>query len=145
MREPAKAVLEKGGVPEPRSIINISSTTGTRGNAGQLNYSAGKSAVLGMTKTIAKEWGMFNIRCNAIAFGRIATRLTADKKEGASITTPDGEKVALGIPGAGNANFDAIPLRRAGTPEEAGASIVMLASPWAGYVTGQTLEVTGGY
>jgi NAD(P)-dependent dehydrogenase (short-subunit alcohol dehydrogenase family) len=122
MREPAKQVLEKGGVPEDRSIINISSTSGTRGNAGQLNYAAGKGAVISMSKTISKgswlfffcliclrwfqrqvsEWGQFNIRCNAIAFGRIATRLTADKKDGAVMTTPAGDKVALGIPGAAN-------------------------------------------
>ena len=115
----------------------ISSTTGTHGNAGQLNYSAAKSAVLGMTKTVCKEWGelifvlflifflslpihvegMFNIRCNAIAFGRIQTRLTAEKKGGAQLVLPTGDKVNLGIPGASQANFDAIPLRRAGTPE----------------------------
>lgn len=87
---------------------------------------------------------MFNIRANAIAFGRIQTRLTAEKKGGAQLTLPSGEKVALGIPGAGQANFDAIPLRRPGTPEEAAGSILLLSSPWASYISGQVLEVTGG-
>merc|ERR1711916_50331 len=132
MREPAKKVLEQGGIPEGRCIINISSTTGTHGNSGQLNYSGAKAAVVGMTKTVAKEWGAFNIRCNCIAFGRIATRLTAEKKGGASITV-DGQKIALGIPNASKADFSMIPMRRAGTPQEAGASIVMLASPLASY------------
>lgn len=91
------------------------------------------------------QWGAFNIRCNAIAFGRIATRLTAEKQGGDVMALPSGERVALGIPGASKeTNFDAIPLRRIGTPEEAAGAILMLSSPWASYVTGQVLEVTGG-
>lgn len=144
MRDPAKATLEAGGVPEPRCILNISSTSGTHGNAGQLNYAAAKAAVVGMSKTICKEWGQFNIRCNAIAFGRIQTRLTAEKKGGAELVLPTGDKVTLGIPGATQTNFDMIPLRRPGTPEEAAGSILLMSSPWASYISGQVLEVTGG-
>ncbi len=105
---------------------------------------AAKGGVASLSKTVAKEWGMFNIRSNTVAFGRITTRLTADKKEGAVMALSSGEKIALGIPGAGNANFDMIPLKRPGTPQEAAGAVVMLASPLAGYVTGQVLEVTGG-
>ena len=135
---------------EPRNIINISSTSGVNGNAGQINYSMAKAGVTGMSKTIAKEWGpQFGVRCNTVAFGHILTRLTAAKEEGAFVTTPDGQRVALGIPQAqkdargANAHAD-IPLRRAGTATEAASAILALASPLMSYVNGQTLMVTGG-
>ncbi|TVY46577.1 putative oxidoreductase [Lachnellula occidentalis] len=134
---------------EPRSIINISSTSGVHGNAGQANYALAKSGINGLTKAIAKEWGpKFGVRANSIAFGHILTRLTAAKEDGAFVTTPDGEKIALGIPkGQGSQSQDAnldIPLRRAGTATEAASSILMLASPLSSYITGQVIMVTGG-
>ncbi|KAI7362309.1 NAD(P)-binding protein [Hortaea werneckii] len=137
---------------EPRSIVNISSTSGVHGNAGQANYALAKAGVTGLTKTIAKEWGpSFGVRANTIAFGHIATRLTAAKEEGAFITTPDGEKVALGIPQAqkqareaGNAAFKDIPLGRPGTATEAASSVLAVCSPLFSYVSGQTISVTGG-
>ncbi|KAG9519004.1 NAD(P)-binding protein, partial [Aureobasidium melanogenum] len=135
----------------PRNIINISSTSGLHGNAGQANYAAAKAAVTGLTKTIAKEWGpAFGVRCNTVAFGYIATRLTAAKEEGAFVTTPDGQKIALGIPGAqkkgkddGGAHKD-IPLGRPGTATEAAGAILGVVSPYFSYVSGQTISVTGG-
>jgi len=134
---------------EPRNIINISSTSGVNGNAGQANYGLAKAGVTGLSKVIAKEWGpQFGVRCNTVAFGHILTRLTAAKEEGAFITTPDGAKVALGIPGAakkGGAEAHAdIPLRRAGTATEAASAVLAIASPLMSYVNGQTLMVTGG-
>ncbi|KAI5201144.1 NAD(P)-binding protein [Aureobasidium subglaciale] len=136
----------------PRNIINISSTSGLHGNAGQANYAAAKAAVTGLTKTIAKEWGpAFGVRCNTVAFGFIQTRLTAAKEEGAFVTTPDGEKIALGIPGAqkkgreeGAGAFKDIPLARPGTATEAAGAILGVVSPYFSYVSGHTLEVTGG-
>ncbi|THZ52374.1 NAD(P)-binding protein [Aureobasidium pullulans] len=136
----------------PRNIINISSTSGLHGNAGQANYAAAKAAVTGLTKTIAKEWGpAFGVRCNTVAFGHIATRLTAAKEEGAFVTTPDGEKIALGIPGAqkkgreeGAGAFKDIPLGRPGTATEAAGAILGVVSPYFSYVSGQTISVTGG-
>lgn len=106
----------------------------------------------GLTKTIAKEWGpAFGVRANTVAFGHIMTRLTAAKEEGGFVTLPDGEKVALGIPGAqkasreaGAAAFKDIPLGRPGTATEAGSAIVGVCSPYMSYVTGQLLMVTGG-
>ena len=80
MREPAKKEREQG-VEVFRKIVNVSSISGTMGNAGQANYSSGKSAVVGLTKTLAKEWGQFKINVNAVAFGFIETRLTAVKDE----------------------------------------------------------------
>lgn len=138
---------------ERRVVINISSTSGTHGNAGQANYSLAKAGVTGLTKTIAKEWGpQFGVRANTVAFGHIDTRLTRAKEAGAYITTPDGEKVALGIPGAqiaarrgtGADAFADIPLRRPGSATEAASSILALVSPLMSYVNGQTIEVTGG-
>ncbi len=80
LREPAKAERERGEEVF-RKIVNVSSISGTMGNAGQANYSAGKSAVVGLTKTLAKEWGQFKVNVNAVAFGYIETRLTASKDE----------------------------------------------------------------
>ncbi|KAL5118063.1 hypothetical protein ACEQ8H_004050 [Pleosporales sp. CAS-2024a] len=135
---------------EPRNIINISSTSGVHGNAGQINYALAKAGVTGMTKTIAKEWGpQFGVRANTVAFGHIQTRLTAAKEEGVFITTADGDRVALGIPSAQKAvpkgmEHQDIPLRRAGTATEAASAVLALASPLMSYVNGETIRVTGG-
>jgi len=132
---------------EPRAIVNISSTSGIHGNVGQINYSTAKAGVNGMTKTVAKEWGPLGVRCNSIAFGLIDTRLTRAKEAGEAVII-DGQKVALGVPermrAAGGRGFEGIPLRRAGTPEDAAGAVLFLCSPLARYVTGHCLEVTGG-
>jgi 3-oxoacyl-[acyl-carrier protein] reductase len=144
MRDPAKEEVKAGGPKEPRCIINVSSTSGLHGNIGQANYAAAKMGVLGLTKTIAKEWGAFGIRCNTVAFGFTDTRLTRSKDGGESIRV-GGQEVALGIPDKIRQMAPMlIPLGRAATPEEAAGGILLLASPWAAYITGHTLEVTGG-
>nr|OQO19392.1 hypothetical protein B0A51_11266 [Rachicladosporium sp. CCFEE 5018] len=136
---------------EPRNIVNISSTSGLHGNVGQANYALAKAGVTGLTKTIAKEWGpSFGVRANTVAFGHIATRLTAAKEEGAFVTTPDGQKIALGIPQAQrgarsqDGAFKDIPLGRPGTATEAASAVLAVVSPLFSYVSGQTLSVTGG-
>jgi 3-oxoacyl-[acyl-carrier protein] reductase len=143
-REAAKA--ERGEGKEVfRKIVNVSSTSGMMGNAGQVNYSAAKMAVVGFTKTLAKEWGQFKINVNAVAFGFVETRLTAAKEQGGEMTSPTGEKIELGIPEQMRAMASAIiPLGRPATPEEASAPILFLVSPLANYVHGQVLNVTGG-
>jgi 3-oxoacyl-[acyl-carrier protein] reductase len=143
LREPAKAERERGEEVF-RKIVNVSSISGTMGNAGQANYSAGKSAVVGLTKTLAKEWGQFKINVNAVAFGYIETRLTASKVDD-NVMEIGGEKVQLGIPDQlrGMAAM-LIPLGRPGTPEEAAGGVFFLCSPWSNYVHGQVLNVTGG-
>lgn len=144
MRERAKLEMAQDGQAQARKIVNISSTTGTYGNVGQANYAAGKSGIIGLTKTIAKEWGRFNICANTVAFGWIETRLTADKAEGESIEVA-GEKVALGIPQVGlESRKQIIALGRAGTVEEAAGPVLFLCSPLSNYVTGHVLMVTGG-
>ena len=143
LREPAKAERERGEEVF-RKIVNVSSISGTMGNAGQSNYSAGKAGVVGLTKTLAKEWGQFKINVNAVAFGWIETRLTASKVEENQMEI-DGEKVQLGIPDQmrGMATY-VIPLGRTGTPEEAAGGVFFLCSPWSNFVHGQVLNITGG-
>ena len=143
LREPAKQERERGEEVF-RKIVNVSSTSGTMGNAGQANYSSGKAGVVGLTKTLAKEWGQFKVNVNAVAFGYIETRLTASKAED-NVMEIDGEKVQLGIPDQlrGMATM-LIPLGRPGTPEEAAGGVFYLCSPWSNFVHGQVLSVTGG-
>ncbi len=141
---PAAKVEIAAGTPRRRCIVNVSSTSGLHGNIGQANYSTAKMGVVGLTKTVAKEWGRLGIRCNAVAFGMIDTRLTRPKEEGATFAVA-GHHVRLGVPEALRPSIRSqIPMQRYGTRDEAAGAIVFLASPLAGYVTGHTLEVTGG-
>jgi 3-oxoacyl-[acyl-carrier protein] reductase len=143
LREPAKAEREQG-IEVFRKIVNVSSISGTMGNAGQANYAAGKAAVVGLTKTLAKEWGQFKINVNAVAFGFIDTRLTQAKVQDNTIEV-DGETVQLGIPQhLREMSPMLIPLGRPGTAVEAAGGVFFLCSPWSNYVHGQTLNVTGG-
>jgi 3-oxoacyl-[acyl-carrier protein] reductase len=143
LREPAKKEREEGQEVF-RKVVNVSSISGTMGNAGQANYSSGKAGVVGLTKTLAKEWGQFKINVNAVAFGFIETRLTAAKDESNTMEI-GGKEIQLGIPeqlrGMGAM---VIPLGRPGTPEEAAGGVFFLCSPWSNFVHGQVLNVTGG-
>ena len=143
LREPAKKEKEEGREVF-RKVVNISSVSGTMGNAGQANYSSGKSGVVGLTKTLAKEWGQFKINVNAVAFGFIETRLTASK-ENAETIHAEGKDIQLGIPEQLRQMATMlIPIGRPGTPEEAAGGVFFLCSPWSNYVHGQVLNVTGG-
>jgi 3-oxoacyl-[acyl-carrier protein] reductase len=143
LRETAKKEKE-AGEEVFRKIVNVSSISGTMGNAGQANYSAAKSAVVGLTKTLAKEWGQFKINVNAVAFGFVETRLTASK-EGAETIERGGEKIQLGIPDQMRQMASMlIPLGRGASPKEAAGGIFILCTPWANYIHGQVLHVTGG-
>jgi 3-oxoacyl-[acyl-carrier protein] reductase len=143
MREPAKLEREEG-VEVFRKIVNVSSISGTMGNAGQANYASGKSGVIGLTKTLAKEWGQFKINVNAVAFGYIETRLTADK-DASNTMEIDGQTVQLGIPDQMRQLApNLIPLGRSGSPAEAAGGVFLLCTPWANYITGQVLGITGG-
>ena len=143
LRDPAKKEREEG-VEVFRKVVNVSSTSGTFGNPGQANYSSGKAGVVGLTKTLAKEWGQFKINVNAVAFGFIDTRLTQAKDDQNSMEI-GGEKVQLGIPEQLRQMASMlIPLGRPATPEEAAGGVFFLCSPWSNYVQGQTLHITGG-
>ena len=143
LREPAKKEREEGKEVF-RKIVNVSSTSGTFGNAGQANYSAGKAGVVGLTKTVAKEWGQFKVNVNAVAFGFIDTRLTQAKVD-ENTMEKDGETDPARDPRADAPDgLHDIPLGRPATPEEAAGGVFFLCSPWSNYVHGQTLHVTGG-
>jgi 3-oxoacyl-[acyl-carrier protein] reductase len=145
MREPAKAERDRGEEVF-RKIINVTSVSGTMGNAGQANYSSGKAAVTGLTKTIAKEWGQFKVNVNAVAFGFVETRLTQAKEKGETVKAGEsGPEVAIGVPEQMRQLASAlIPLGRPAQPEEAAAPILFLASTLSNYVHGQVINVTGG-
>ncbi|PYP87243.1 MAG: 3-oxoacyl-ACP reductase [Blastocatellia bacterium AA13] len=144
LRSTAKIEKETIGRARARKIVNVSSTSGTRGNAGQANYASAKAGVVGMAKTLAKEWGQFNIQVNAVAFGRIDTRLTQAKEKGETINREDAE-IAIGIPEERlQRTTPMIPMGRPGTPEEAAGAIFFFASPFSDYVSGQVIEVAGG-
>jgi 3-oxoacyl-[acyl-carrier protein] reductase len=143
LREPAKKEREEGREVF-RKVVNISSVSGMMGNAGQVNYASGKAGVVGLTKTLAKEWGQFKINVNAVAFGYIETRLTA-AKEDANVILKDGKEIQLGIPDQLRSMAAMlIPLGRPGSPQEAAGGVFFLCSPWSNYVHGQVLNVTGG-
>ena len=143
LRETAKKEREAGDEVF-RKIVNVSSISGTMGNAGQANYSAAKAGLVGLTKTLAKEWGQFKINVNAVAFGFVETRLTA-AKEGAETIERGGQAIQLGIPDQMRQMASAIiPLGRPASPEEAAGGIFILCTPWANYIHGQVLHITGG-
>ena len=127
-----------------RKVVNISSVAGLFGNAGQANYSTAKAGIVGLTQTLAKEWGRMNVTVNCVAFGFIQTRLTASTAE-ASTANIEGREIKVGInPGLLAMMEQSIPLGRGGTPEEAAGAVYLLCAPESDYVSGQTLMCTGG-
>ena len=128
-----------------RKVVNISSTSGVYGNAGQANYAAAKAGINGLTKAMAKEWGRYKVNVNSVAFGLIKTRLTeADAGAGASIDI-EGRQIKVGVNPQILKNAEAlIPLGRGGTPEEAAGAVYMFCIPESNYVSGQVLVCGGG-
>ena len=144
IREAAKKELAANGRVNPRKVVNVTSVSGVYGNAGQANYSTAKAGVTGLTKTLAKEWGRYNVQVNCVCYGFIETRLTASKESAEKIVR-EGEEVQLGVPDQMRQMAPLlIPLGRPGTPEEAAGPVLFLASPLSNYVSGIVLEVTGG-
>ena len=143
---PAVEAERRDGQRIVRKIVNVSSTSGTNGNAGQVNYSSGKAGIMGMTRTLAKEWGRYDVTVNAVAFGYIQTRLTKPLNEGDGGTIDVlGRTVKIGVQAGRLAAMNQmIPLGRGGLPEEAAGSVYLFCSPDSDYVSGQTLVVNGG-
>jgi 3-oxoacyl-[acyl-carrier protein] reductase len=133
------------GIERIRKVVNVSSISGLNGIAGQVNYSSAKAALVGMTKTLSKEWGRHKVCVNCVAFGLIGTRLTLPSDDPGSVVTIDGKAMQTGMPSESLDRFrTAVPLGREGTPEEAAGSIYLMCIPESDYVSGQVLLVAGG-
>lgn len=144
LRETAKKEAEAGKTVM-RKVVNITSISGLGGNAGQSGYSSGKAAIVGLTKTIAKEWGRYNVAVNAVAFGIIDTRLTRPM-ESAETNIAIGERqVHVGMQSQVREQVErSIPLGRMGTPEDAANTVLFFCCPLSDYVTGEVLVCGGG-
>ena len=135
------------GEPVPcRKVVNISSIAGLGGNPGQANYAAAKAGITGLTKTLAREWGRYNVTVNAVAFGLITTRLTQATAGGDATIAVQGREVKVGVsPGLLAAMEQTIPLGRPGTPAEAAGAVYLLCIPESDYISAQTLVCGGGF
>ncbi|MGA7241589.1 MAG: SDR family oxidoreductase [Terracidiphilus sp.] len=128
-----------------RKIVNITSIAGTDGNPGQVGYSAGKAGIIGLTKTMAKEWGRYNVNVNAVGFGLIGTRLVQPLTDAGAKMEMHGHEIRLGVqPSLLDSVKSACPLGRLGTPEEAAGAVLFFCSPLSDYVTGEVLICGGG-
>lgn len=128
-----------------RKVVNISSVSGLSGNAGQLAYAAAKAGVVGMTKTLCKEWGRYKVNVNTVAFGFIETRLTS-AISGDSTIEVEGREIKVGVSEQVLEMVDTlIPLGRSGTPKEAAGAVYLFCTPESNYISGQTVVVGGGF
>ena len=135
---------KEAGKSVMRKVVNISSVAGLFGNAGQTNYSTAKAGIIGMTQTLAKEWGRMNVTVNCVAYGFIKTRLTVTA-DGEATANIDGRELKIGVnPDLMAAMERSIPLGRGGTPDEAAGAVYLLCIPESDYVSGQTLMCSGG-
>jgi 3-oxoacyl-[acyl-carrier protein] reductase len=129
-----------------RKVVNISSVSGLGGNAGQINYAAGKAAVVGMTKTLAKEWGRYRVNVNCVAFGFIQTRMTQPITDSNEPVAVGGRAINYGVQPAllDTLAKQTIPLGRLGTVEEAANGVYLFCIPESDYISGQVITVGGG-
>ena len=126
-----------------RKVVNVARSPARWATPGR-RTTAAKAGVVGLTKTLAKEWGQFKINVNAVAFGFVETSLTAAKEEGGKIER-EGQEIQLGIPEQMRQMASMIiPIGRPASPDEAAGPVFFLCSPWANYIHGQVLNVTGG-
>jgi 3-oxoacyl-[acyl-carrier protein] reductase len=134
------------GVHNQRKVVNISSGAGVNGNAGQANYCSAKAGILGLTKSLSKEWGRYQVNVNAVAYGWILTRLTETKAGDENSTIEiDGRHLPMGINPAVRAQIEAMtPLGRAGTPEEAAGAVFLFCTPESDFISGQVVMCAGG-
>lgn len=133
-----------GGRRIQRKVVNITSISGTGGAAGQAGYSSGKAAIIGLTRTMSREWGRYNVNVNAVGFGLIETRLIQPLTEESKIEVK-GREIRVGVqPAVLQHVIAASALGRAGTVEEAAGAVLFFCSPLSDFVTGEVLMCTGG-
>jgi len=144
IRDMAKAE-KAAGRRRMRKVVNISSIAGVFGNAGQSGYAAGKAAILGLTQTLAKEWGRYNVTVNAVAFGMIETRITQAIGTGDEVTRVGGREISTGLQPELIDMFKKItPLGRAGTPQDAANAVYLFCIPESDYISGEVVLASGG-
>jgi 3-oxoacyl-[acyl-carrier protein] reductase len=145
LRETAKKEIA-AGTRVMRKVVNITSIAGTDGNPGQAGYSSGKAGVLGLTRTLAKEWGRYNVNVNAVGFGLIETRLVQPLSGAESSIEMKGQQIKIGVQQSMlDSVKSACPLGRLGTPDEAASAVLFFCSPLSDYVTGEVLICGGGF
>ncbi|MBX5497268.1 MAG: SDR family oxidoreductase [Bryobacteraceae bacterium] len=144
IRETAKREIAEGR-RTMRKVVNITSISGTDGNAGQAAYASAKAGVIGLTKTLAKEWGRYNVNVNAVGFGLIETRLIQPITDQPATIEVKGRKIPVGVQ---QKTLEAVkamcPLGRFGSPKEAAGAVLFFCSPLSDYVSGEVLIVSGG-
>ena len=144
LRETAKKE-QVAGQRAHRKVVNVSSIAAVHGNAGQVNYAAGKAGVIGMTRSLAREWGRFNVNVNAVAFGYVVTRMTQAVDQGGATVRVGTRDVPAGVPASQLKALEAsIPLGRCASVGEAAGAIALLCYPESNYITGHVLMATGG-
>jgi 3-oxoacyl-[acyl-carrier protein] reductase len=145
IRESAKREIA-AGERVMRKVVNITSIAATDGNPGQAGYSSGKAGVIGLTRTLAKEWGRYNVNVNAVGFGLIDTRLVQPLTGSEAKLEMKGHNIKIGVrPSMLDSMKTACPLGRVGTPEEAAGTVLFFCSPLSDYVTGEVLICGGGF
>lgn len=144
IREFARRERE-AGIEHYRKVVNISSLSGLDGNAGQVNYAAAKAGVMGMTKSLAREWGRYRVTVNCVAFGFIQTRMTQPLDGEASTVAVGDRQVRYGVQSSVlDSLAQQVPMGRIGTPEDAADGVYLMCAPESNYITGQVLRVSGG-
>lgn len=144
-RAAAKRETEELGWPECRKVVNISSISGVYGAATQGAYAAGKMAIVGLTNSLAKEWGRLNVTVNAVAFGLIETRLTQSFDDDPATIEVHGRQHKVGFPSQhAEAIVESIALKRPGQVEDGAGAVYLLCLPESDYITGQVLICDGG-
>jgi 3-oxoacyl-[acyl-carrier protein] reductase len=145
IREAAKREREERGAPLCRKVVNISSVSGLYGAATQIAYSAGKAAQIGITRTLAKEWGRYNVTVNCVAFGHIETRLTQPYTDAPATIEVKGRPHKVGLTPDFLETIRALtPLGRPGTPEDAAGAVSLFCYPESNYISGQVVVCGGG-
>jgi 3-oxoacyl-[acyl-carrier protein] reductase len=145
LRERARQEIAESGRARCRKVVNVSSVSGTRGAATQVAYATAKAAVTGLTKTLAKEWGRYNVCVNCVAFGHIETRLTQPYHDAPPRIDVAGRALRVGLTSAQiEATRLATPLGRAGRPEDGAGAIYLFCIPESDFITGEVLTCSGG-